>query len=72
MSPKPRKLRVEIVERKYKGRITPPSCCAVAIAAMARWKTSTVGNLSDLPADVIEFIERQLNGELQADAPRAF
>lgn len=36
-----------------------------------RVKHETVGNLSDLPADVIEFIKRRLDGELDADAPHS-
>ena len=34
-------------------------------------KHETVGNLSDLPADVIGFIKQRLDGELDANAPHS-
>jgi transposase len=71
MSPKPRKLRVEIVKRKYKGKEYSSVLLRRSYRSNGKVKHETVGNLSDLPADVIEFIKRRLNGELQADAPHA-
>ena len=36
---------------------------------MARSSTKTLGNLSDLPVDVIDFMRKRLAGELEERAP---
>jgi transposase len=71
MSAIPRKLRVEIIKRKYKGKEYSSVLLRRSYRVNGKVKHETVGNLSDLPADVIEFIKRRLNGELETDAPRS-
>lgn len=71
MSAKPRKLRVEIIKRKYKGKEYSSVLLRRSYRVNGKVNHETVGNLSDLPADVIEFIKRRLNGELETDAPHS-
>jgi len=71
MSAKERKLRVETVTRKYKDKIYTSVLLRRSYRKNGKVCHQTVGNLSDLPPDVIDFIKRRLNGELEEDAPHS-
>ncbi|MEZ6118309.1 MAG: hypothetical protein R3C28_17315 [Pirellulaceae bacterium] len=44
---------------------------AAKFSADGKVQHETLGNLTRLPPDVIEFIKRRLAGELEADAPHS-
>jgi transposase len=71
MAERGKKLRVEIIKRKYKGKVYSSVLLRRSYRVDGKVKHETVGNLSDLPADVIEFIKRRLDGELEANAPHS-
>lgn len=69
MSGKRKKLRVEYVKKKYKGKEYTSVLLRSSYRDGKRTRHETVGNLSDLPPDVIEFIDLRLRGELDEDTP---
>lgn len=71
MSAKRKKLRVEIVKRKYKDKVYTSVLLRCSYRQNGRVRHETVGNLTDLPPDVIDFIKRRLDGELDEDAPHS-
>ena len=71
MSAKRSKLRVEIVKRKYKGKEYKSVLLRRSYREGSKVKHETLGNLSNLPPDVIDFIRLRLNGELDEGAPHS-
>ena len=71
MSAKQGKLRVETVRKKVKGKVYTSVLLRRSFRRDGKVKHETLGNLTRLPPDVIEFVKQRLNGELDADAPRS-
>ena len=60
---KPRKVHVETVTRTYKGKVYKSVLLRRTYREDGKVKHKTVGNLSDLPDDTIDYIKRRLAGE---------
>ena len=71
MSSKQGKLRVETVRKKVKGKVYTSVLLRRSFRKDGKVQHETLGNLTRLPPDVIEFIKRRLRGELDADAPHS-
>ena len=71
MDAKRKKLRVETVKRTVKGKEYTSVLLRCSFRKDGKVKHQTLGNLSDLPPDVIEFTKRRLAGELDEDAPHS-
>ena len=71
MSSKPRKLRVETVKKTVKGKVYTSVLLRCSFRKDGKVKHKTVGNLTGLPPDVIDFMKRRLNGELDENAVHA-
>ena len=71
MSAKHGRLRVETVRKKVKGKEYTSVLLRRSFRKDGKVKHETLGNLTRLPPDVIEFVKRRLNGELDADAPHS-
>jgi hypothetical protein len=71
MDAKRRKLRVEVVKKKYKGKEYRSVLLRCSFRKDGKVKHQTLGNLSGLPADVLEFIKLRLDGELDENAPHS-
>lgn len=71
MSSKQGKLRVETVRKKVKGKVYTSVLLRRSFRKDGKVKHETLGNLTRLPPDVIEFVKRRLSGELEADAPHS-
>jgi transposase len=71
MNAKRSKLRVEVVTRKYKGKEYKSVLLRRSYREGRKVKHETLGNLTDLPPDVIDFIRLRLSGELDEDAPHS-
>ena len=71
MNAKRRKLRVEIVEKKYKGKVYSSVLLRCSFRQNGKVKHQTLGNLSHLPPDVIEFIKLRVDGDLDENAPHS-
>lgn len=71
MDAKRKKLRVETVKRTYKGKEYTSVLLRCSFRKDGKVKHQTLGNLSDLPPDVIDFMKRRLAGELDEDAPHS-
>ena len=71
MSSKQGKLRVETVRKTVKGKVYTSVLLRRSFRKDGKVKHETLGNLTRLPPDVIEFIKRRLSGELDADAPHS-
>jgi hypothetical protein len=69
MSSRRRKLRVEIVKKTVKGKVYTSVLLRCSYRQDGKIKHETVGNLTGLPPDVIEFVQRRLSGELDSNAP---
>ena len=65
----PRRVHVAVVNRTYKGRTYTSVLLRRTYREKGEVKHETLGNLSDLPPDVIEFIGKRLAGELPEGAP---
>jgi transposase len=65
------KLRVETVRKSVKGKVYTSVLLRRSFRKDGKVQHETLGNLTRLPPDVIDFIKRRLNGELDADAPRS-
>ena len=68
-SDRQRKVHVAKVTRTYKGKQYTSVLLRRTYREDGKVKHETLGNLSDLPADVIEFIQKRLSGELDESAP---
>lgn len=71
MDAKRKKLRVETVKKKYNGKEYTSVLLRCSFRKDGKVKHQTLGNLSGLPPDVIDFIKRRLAGELDEDAPHS-
>ena len=71
MSSKQGRLRVETVRKEVKGKVYTSVLLRRSFRKDGKVKHETLGNLTRLPPDVIEFIKRRLNGELDADSPHS-
>ena len=71
MSSKQGRLRVETVRKTVKGKVYTSVLLRRSFRKDGRVKHETLGNLTRLPPDVIEFVKLRLSGELDADAPHA-
>ena len=71
MSSKQGKLRVETVRKTVKGKVYTSVLLRRSFRKDGKVQHETLGNLTQLPPDVIEFIKRRLAGELDADAPHS-
>ncbi|MDA0660079.1 MAG: transposase, partial [Planctomycetota bacterium] len=71
MSAKQEKLRVETVRKTVKGKVYTSVLLRRSFRKDGKVQHETLGNLTRLPPDVIEFIKRRLRGELNADAPHS-
>jgi transposase len=71
MSSKRKKLRVETVKKTVKGKVYTSVLLRCSFRKDGKVKHETLGNLTQLPPDVIEFIQRRLSGELDESAPHS-
>lgn len=71
MSSKRKKLRVETVKKTVKGKVYTSVLLRCSFRKDGKVKHETLGNLTQLPADVIEFMKRRLSGELDENAPHS-
>lgn len=71
MSSKQGKLRVETVRKKVNGKVYTSVLLRRSFRKDGKVQHETLGNLTQLPPDVIEFIQQRIAGELEADAPRS-
>ena len=71
MSSKRTKLRVETVKKTVKGKVYTSVLLRCSYRQDGRVKHETVGNLTQLPPDVIDFMKRRLSGELDENAPQS-
>jgi len=68
---KRKKLRVETVKKTVKGKVYTSVLLRCSFRKDGKVKHETLGNLTQLPPDVIEFIQRRLSGELDENAPHS-
>ena len=71
MSSKQGKLRVETICKKVNGKTYTSVLLRRSYREDGKVKHETLGNLTQLPPDVIAFVKRRLSGELDADAPHS-
>ena len=71
MSGKHRKLRVDFVKKRHKGKEYTSVLLRSSYRKDGKVKHETLGNLTELPPDVIDFIRLRLNGELDEGAPHS-
>jgi transposase len=71
MSSKHGRLRVETVRKTVKGKVYTSVLLRRSFRKDGKVQHETLGNLTRLPHDVIDFVKRRLSGELDADAPHA-
>lgn len=64
-----RSVHIETIKKKYKGKTYTSVLLRRTYREDGKVKHETVGNLSDLPPDVLDFMRRRLNGELDETAP---
>jgi len=69
MNSKRRKLRVETVRKNVKGKVYTSVLLRCSFREDGKVKHETLGNLTQLPPDVIDFMKRRLSGELEENAP---
>ena len=60
---KPRRVHVETVTKTYKGQVYKSVLLRRTYREDGKVKHETVGNLSDLPDDAIDYVKRRLAGE---------
>jgi len=64
---------VEVVSKTYKGKVFKSVLLRNSYRENGKVKHQTLGNLSSLPPDVIEFIRKRLHGELgEGELPQLF
>jgi transposase len=68
-SKEPRSVYVDVVKKTYKGKTYTSVLLRRSYRQGGKVKHETLGNLSDLPPDVIDFIRKRLAGELPEGAP---
>jgi len=65
----PRRVHVALVHKTHKGKQYTSVLLRRTYRENGKVKHETLGNLSDLPPDVVEFIRKRLAGELPEGAP---
>lgn len=68
-SPERRSVHIATISKTYQGKTYTSVLLRRTFRENGKVKHETLGNLSDLPADVIEFIRKRLAGELEEGAP---
>lgn len=68
-APERRSVHVATVSKTYKGKTYTSVLLRRTFRENGKVKHETLGNLSDLPADVIDFMRKRLAGELEESAP---
>lgn len=68
-APERRSVHVATVSKTYKGKTYTSVLLRRTYRENGKVKHETLGNLSDLPADVIDFMRKRLAGELEESAP---
>ena len=68
-APERRSVHVATVSKTYKGKTYTSVLLRRTYRENGKVKHETLGNLSDLPADVIDFMRKRLAGELKESAP---
>jgi transposase len=71
MNSKRKKLRVETVKKTVNGKVYTSVLLRCSFRKDGKVKHETLGNLTQLPPDVIEFMKRRLSGELDENAPHS-
>jgi len=71
MTSKRKKLRVETVKKTVNGKVYTSVLLRCSFRKDGKVKHETLGNLTQLPPDVIEFMKGRLSGELDANAPHS-
>lgn len=69
-TPERRSVHIATVTKTYKGKTYTSVLLRRTYRENGKVKHETLGNLSDLPPDVIEFIRARLNGDIDESAPR--
>jgi hypothetical protein len=69
-TPERRSVHIATVTKTYKGKTYTSVLLRRTYRENGKVKHETLGNLSDLPPDVIEFMRARLNGEIDESAPR--
>jgi len=69
-SPERRSVHIATVKKTHNGKTYTSVLLRRTYREGRKVKHETLGNLSDLPPDVIEFIRLRLNGDLDEGAPR--
>ena len=67
MTRKPRAVHVATITKKAKGRVYQSHLLRRTYREDGKVKHQTLGNLSDLPPDAIDYVRRRLRGEPPAD-----
>lgn len=65
----PRRVHIATVTRTHNGKTYTSVLLRRSYRESGKVKHETLGNLSDLPPDVIDFIRKRLSGELESGAP---
>lgn len=68
-APERRSVHIATISKTYKGKTYTSVLLRRTFRENGKVKHETLGNLSDLPPDVIEFIRKRLAGELEEGAP---
>ena len=68
-SPERRSVHIATVSRTYKGKTYTSVLLRRTFRENGKVKHETLGNLSDLPPDVIEYVRKRLSGELEEGSP---
>lgn len=68
-SQEPRRVHIATISKTHKGKTYTSILLRRSYRENGKVKHETLGNLSDLPPDVIDFMRRRLDGELDATAP---
>ena len=68
-SQQPRRVHIERITKTHKGKTYVSVLLRRTYRENGKVKHETLGNLSDLPPDVLDFMRRRLNGELDGRAP---
>ena len=59
-SKKPRRVHIDIVKKTYKGKTYKSVLLRSSYRQDGKVKHETLGNLSDLPPDVIDYVRKRL------------
>ena len=68
-TPQRRRVHIETVTKSHKGKTYTSILLRLTYREDGKVKHETLGNLSDLPPDVLDFMRGRLNGELEEATP---